>query len=280
MYKNVRLEEELKTKGILIAAHRGTSGGNIIQNTIGAYENALRHGADIIEVDVIQTTDGEFFAFHNGQEPGLVGTDQDIRKMSSRQVLDLKFRNSMQETVCEKVNRLEDILEHFKGRCLINIDRSWFYWKDIIAELKRHHMEDQIILKSHPTKEELQVLQDSEAGLMYLPIVRDEKLLEQVWPYKLNVIGAEVIFETEDHRFTSEEFVDTMHRKGMKLWVNAITLNDTIRLSAGHDDNGAILGDMDKTWGWLADRNYDIIQTDWPMLMKAYLTDKQKRSGI
>ena len=36
---------------VLIAAHRGTSGANIIQNTIGAYENALLHGADIVELD-------------------------------------------------------------------------------------------------------------------------------------------------------------------------------------------------------------------------------------
>lgn len=275
---NHRLEKELKEKGILIAAHRGTSGGNVIQNTIGAYENALRHGADIIEVDVIQTTDGEFFAFHNGQEPGLVGTDMDIRKMSSKQVLDLKFRNSMQETIEEKVNRLDDILEHFKGRCLINIDRSWFYWRDVIEVLKRHQMDDQIILKSHPDKKELQILEDSGAGLMYLPIVRDEKLLEQVWAYKVNVIGAEVIFETEDHYFASEEFIDTMHRRNMKLWVNAITLNDTIRLSAGHDDNGAILRDMDSNWGWLAEKHYDIIQTDWPLLMKTYLDGRKNRS--
>ena len=40
-------------RGVMIAAHRGTSGANIIQNTIGAYENALLHGADILEMDVI-----------------------------------------------------------------------------------------------------------------------------------------------------------------------------------------------------------------------------------
>ena len=33
---------------VLIAAHRGTSGANIIQNTIGAYENALLHGACLL----------------------------------------------------------------------------------------------------------------------------------------------------------------------------------------------------------------------------------------
>lgn len=271
-----RFLQELKKKGILIAAHRGTSGGNIIQNTIGAYENALRHGADILEVDVIQTTDGGFFAFHNGQEPGLIETNQDIRTMSTKQVKALRFQNSMQEQIGEGVNSLDDILEHFKGRCLINIDRSWFYWEDVIRALIRHNMADQIIIKSHPKKEELAILQDSGSGLMYLPIAREKEMLELADRYRVNAIGAEVIFETEDHLFASDEFIEEMHKANKKLWVNSITLNDTTRLSAGHDDNSAILSDMDAAWGWLADKGYDMIQTDWPLLLRTYLNNKEE----
>ena len=58
--------QKKEKKKILIAAHRGTCGGNIVRNTIPAYENALKHGADIIEVDVIMSTDGDFYTFHNG----------------------------------------------------------------------------------------------------------------------------------------------------------------------------------------------------------------------
>lgn len=267
---------EYMKKQPLIAAHRGTSGANIIQNTIAAYENALLHGADIIEVDVIQTTDGEFFVFHNGQEPGLVGINRDIRTMSSKEVKELRFINGMQERVSEPVNRLEDVLEHFKGRCLINIDRSWFYWKDVISLLERHNMNDQIILKSHGSREELQILQDSGSRLMYIPIARSEETILQAEQYSVNLWGAEVIFETEDHVFAGEKFIRDMHRKGMKLWVNAITLNDTTKLTAGHDDNTAILESMEKGWGWLIDKGYDIIQTDWPLLMKGYITNERK----
>jgi len=255
----------------LIAAHRGTSGANIIQNTIGAYENALLHGADIIEVDVIQTTDGDFFAFHNGQEPGLIGTDRDIRTMSTTEVEQLRFFNGMQTQIAEPVNRLDDILEHFKGRCLINIDRSWFYWRDVIQLLNRHQMYDQIILKSHPVKEELEVLEAEGAKLMYLPILREPEKLELVEQYRVNLYGAEVIFETEEHVFASEEYIEQMHRKGRKLWVNAITLDDRTKLTAGHDDNSAILEGMDGAWGWLLEKGYDIIQTDWPLLLKNYM---------
>lgn len=64
-------EDIYMERRVMIAAHRGTSGANIIQNTIGAYENALLHGADILELDVIQTVDGDFFTSTTARSRGL-----------------------------------------------------------------------------------------------------------------------------------------------------------------------------------------------------------------
>ena len=58
--KNQSIRELIDKNRILIAAHRGTCGGNVVQNTCLAYKNALLHGADMIEVDASMTTDGVF----------------------------------------------------------------------------------------------------------------------------------------------------------------------------------------------------------------------------
>ena len=49
-----------------IAAHRGAAGGNIHCNTWVAFEASLAQGADIIELDVSRSADGELFVFHPG----------------------------------------------------------------------------------------------------------------------------------------------------------------------------------------------------------------------
>ena len=54
---------------IVIAAHRGTAGGNIPCNTIAAYDIALSEGAEIIEIDVAVSNDGKLFTFHPDMEP-------------------------------------------------------------------------------------------------------------------------------------------------------------------------------------------------------------------
>lgn len=111
--------------------------------------------------------------------------------------------------------------------------------------------------------------------MMFLPIVRTPEQIELVNRYHINTIGAEVIFETDDHLFASDEFIGKMHGAGKLLWVNALTLNDTTRLSGGHDDNTAILKSMEEGWGWLLDKKFDMIQTDWPLLLRNYIDQRR-----
>ena len=57
-------------------------------------------------------------------------------------------------------------------------------------------------------------------------------------------------------------------------WVNAITLNDRIVLSAGLDDDNSIKNSYDENWGKLIEMGFDMIQTDWPALIKEYILSR------
>jgi glycerophosphoryl diester phosphodiesterase len=87
--------------------------------------------------------------------------------------------------------------------------------------------------------------------------------------------GTEVLFAAEDEALASEKYIDAIHRRGQLLWVNAIVYNRTDILSAGHTDDRAVAGDYDGGWGWLVDRGFDIIQTDFTAQLKQYLTRRQ-----
>ena len=274
--KNQPIRELIEKKGILIAAHRGTCGGNVVQNTSLAYQNALLHGADMIEVDASMTTDGVFYAFHNGEEMLELGIARDIRAMSSEEVDTLYTLNSMQHKCRQKLERLEEVLERFRGKCLINIDRSWFYWKEIIALLDRMGMHDQILLKSGVEESLLKELEESKTGIMYMPILKSLKEWELVKSYDINVAAAELIFEDLDSPFLEKEFLDGLKKAGIVLWVNAITLDDDVVLSGLLDDNHAISHGFDGTWGRLIDMGFEILQTDWPALLNQYRSTKFK----
>ena len=231
--KNKELQEAVRRKKVLIAAHRGTSGGSVVQNTILSYQNALLHGADMIEVDVSMTIDGVFFAFHNGEEPVELGIKRDIREMTAAEVESKKTLNSLQEYVGQRVERLDTVLERFRGKCFINIDRSWFYWEKIIPFLKAKEMDTQILLKSGVHERLLSELEASGTGLMYMPIVKTMDEWETVKKYDVNVVAAELIFSELNGPFTDPAFLKELLDEGILPWVNVIRLNDEIVLSGG-----------------------------------------------
>ncbi|KXT84692.1 glycerophosphodiester phosphodiesterase family protein [Streptococcus panodentis] len=262
---------ELRKKGVIVAAHRGTSGGNVIQNTALAYINALRHGADMVEVDVIRSTDGKFYGFHDGQEDIVFGEKLNILKMSSAEIDKQPVRNTSGEFISQRVESLDFIFSKLYGKCWINIDRSWFYWDTFLDKLKDSELLNQLLLKAPAKKEYLDMLVQSGLKIQFMPIVATKEELDLVLSYQeLELAAIELIFENFDSELLKKDTIESLKRKNILLWVNALTLNDTILLSAGLDDNLAIIEGAEESWGRLMDLGFDIIQTDWPLLLKNY----------
>ena len=110
-----------------------------------------------------------------------------------------------------------------------------------------------------------------------MPVVsEDHPTHELLKSRNINYVGAEVLFNSEDSKVCSPGFMDMMHREGKLVWVNSIIYDYKAQLSAGHSDDTALSESMDKGWGWLADRGFDMIQTDWPLMLINYLKETGK----
>ena len=70
------------------------------------------------------------------------------------------------------------------------------------------------------------------------------------------------------------DYIRSHKEKGRLLWCNAILYNCKKQLSGGHTDDAAVTGDPDYGWGWIVDKGFDIIQTDWVMPLKMYLKSR------
>ena len=134
---------------VLIAAHRGVAGGNIPCNTLPAFEAALRQGADIIELDVTRSMDGQLFIFHPGKEAVFLRTERSIERMESREVERLPLMNQDQTPTKYHVPRLEEALKLLRGRCLINLDKFWMWPEEITALVRELGMQDQVLIKTN-----------------------------------------------------------------------------------------------------------------------------------
>ncbi len=263
---------------ILLVAHRGAFGGNIPCNIIPSFEIALKQGADMIELDVDMTADGKLVIFHPGMEKRHLGIDRRIGEMTMEEVSECRYVNYDRDATQFGIETLDDVFETLKGRCYINVDKFWGHPKEIYETIKRHGMVEQVLVKSTPSEKVLNVLEEVAPELLFMPIVKNtHPLHEKLMKSKLNYIGAEVLFVEEGAEVCSPEFIERIHKDGKLLWVNSIIYNYKDQLAARHSDDTAVCGDPDFGWGWLAERGFDIIQTDWVLMLKNYLDEKGLR---
>ncbi|QGQ48405.1 glycerophosphodiester phosphodiesterase family protein [Metabacillus sediminilitoris] len=265
------IKEKLENNLFLIAVHRGSSMGNVVENTIPAFHAGVQSGSDILEIDIIRSTDGKFYIFHDGNEKRLLGLDRNIKTMDSSEIDSCNYRNNNGTVVNVKVEKLEDVLNAFKGDILINLDRSWEYWDTLLPFLDQFNMEDQILLKSPVQKSWLNVLDAHQVKYSFIPIIKNLSDIEEMESYKnINMIGMEIIAEDQESPFFRDETIKTIKDKDLLIWINAIRLDDQNILYAGFDDDASIMKGKEHGWQKLVDKGADMIQTDWPSLLYNY----------
>ena len=279
---NALLNERLEAKKHLVAVHRGSWGGNIIQNTVGAYIAAERMGADMVESDVNCTTDGVLYSFHDGHEFDVLGTLKNIKEMSSFEVEANLPLNSVHLRCKTPVSKLADVLEWLPEKMLVNIDRAWDIFPKVLEELDRHPKALQRVVLKAPLRgkhagvdveDAWKALEEHPTKYMFMPICYSLDDVKEALTHKdINIVGCEIIAFHDTDELYQDEAVAYIHDHGFYAWVNAIQLGDYKRdpLYGPLDDDISVLKDPALGWGKLFEKKIDIIQTDWPALLSTY----------
>lgn len=272
------LRRDAAVRRILLVAHRGTWGGNVPCNTIASYDTALAQGADMIEIDVDSTSDGRLVIFHPWMERALLGFNGRIAEHPWSFVRHLRYQNVDDAPTPYGICTFDEVLERYKDRCYLNVDKFWDHPAEISAAIRKHKMQDQCLVKTGADARVLGILEEYAADMPFLAIVRNEDELRAVRRRKLRHVGAEVLFTSDDHPFATHEFVERQHRAKRLVWINAIVYHYKAVLAGGHSDDRATAGnDPEGAWGWLADRGYDFIQTDWLLACAQFLEKTGRR---
>ena len=272
MNKRNVLAEAREERGVLIAAHRGMAAGNIPCNTIAAFEAALRQGADMLETDVIINGEGKMFIFHTKQEKNHLNLDIHLEQMTEEEILQQRFVNTDNDVTPYGVITLDTFLETFKDRCLINLDHGWDFLPQMTEAVRRHGMEDQVLIKSPAKLKLAQIMEAVAPDMMFMPIYKEkDELTQQLEAMNINFVGAELVFATEDSAVAQDAYIKAHHDKGRLLWCNPILYSYKAQLTAGHNDDVAVTGDPEFGWGWLVDKGFDILQTNWVMPLRQFI---------
>ena len=103
-------------------AHRGASGYRP-ENTLEAFELAIRQGADGIELDVHTSADGELIVMHDETVDRVTDGTGLIKDMTSAQLKELKVSTSAEPTGIYRVPTLAEVLDLMRTTdMMVNIE--------------------------------------------------------------------------------------------------------------------------------------------------------------
>lgn len=273
------LLKSAQEKKVLLVAHRGTCGGNIPCNSLPAFKAALRAGADMIELDVERSADGELFIQHPGVEHVHLRMRDSIKRYPASVVKQFKLSNTELLPTQYPILRLEEALNFLRGKCYINVDKFWENPKPIADLIRRLGMEDQVLVKTGYNPKILDAVEEVASDLLYMVVTGGGlDIHEEMMQRNLRYVGIETLFKTDDAPGAAPEFVERLHADGKIVWVNSIVFDYNVVMTGGHDDDVSMVEDPELGWGWLADRGFDMIQTDFIYQCRDFLEKTGRRN--
>lgn len=271
---------------VLVAAHRG-DWKDQPENSIGALDGALREGADIIEIDVQKTKDNVLVLMHDQTIDRMTTGHGLVSELSWKELKEVFLKRENGVATKQHIPTLEEFMSHLRGKpILVDLDKCWSMIPEVYAILKKTGTVDQGLFKGHSS---IQALRDQEGtiidSLHYIPMVDPDNFVnKEISESKgmtyvndfisaYNPIAFELNFPTETSGILSF-VVPELKKKGISVWMNSLWGS----LCADHDDDFSI-ENPDKTWGWLIEKGADVIQTDNPSELLAYLKFKKLRGN-
>lgn len=216
-------------KKLIVVAHRGGSSLGP-ENSLLAIERGIASGADMIEIDIHQTKDGQLAVCHDQSIDRTTNGKGLIRELTLDQIRQYNLLDSAGNVTDQKIPTLDEVLDLVNGRAkmLIEIKRT----KDIYQGIEQQLVD---ALKAHNAFSWCVAQSFNDSVLENLHQIDSKLRLEKLWVFKLaglpeGVDGTLSGYDFDKYSYVSsfnfyyksvtDAMIDEIHRHGkeVKIW--------------------------------------------------------------
>lgn len=259
---------------VIIISHRG-DWRNFPENSIPAIESAIEMGADMVEIDIAMTKDSILVLSH----------DRTIDRctMGKGRVIDYTFEElqafllkTAHDTRCSlnlTIPSLREALLCCKDRILVNIDKGYDYYDQVLALTEELGVTHQVLIKGgKPASEVAAKLASHQNNMLYMPIITPANKAHQPMFEEYIAGEPQLAYEICWSEMTPEVLtaMERVKASGSKLWVN--TLWST--LCGGLCDDVAWTTSAEEVYGKILDLGATMVQTDRPEFWIEFLRER------
>jgi len=264
--------EDANGKNVLVAAHRG-DWRNYPENSIAAINSAIAMGADIIEIDIQQTKDGQLVLMHDETISRTTNGKGMVKDYTLDSLKKLFLKNGLDRVTPHKIPTLEEAMLAAKGKAMVNLDKCYAYMNEAYDVLDKTGTVNHAIFKGYyhiaaaKAKEDCNLLPGK---IFYMAMVKLDNDSAAViignFQQQIKPVAFELSFKQDTVQILHT--LDKIKQRGSRVWMNALWAS----LNGGHDDDKAVdENNIADSWQWLLDHGANIIQTDRPRELLDYL---------
>ncbi len=255
-----------------IVAHRGAWHG-APENSLAAIERAIAVGADIVELDIRKSIDGELFIMHDDTLLRMAGIDRDAETFTMAELQAIALREDdggeHRATTDQRIPTLKQALEIIRGRVFADLDlKDRGLFSEVAACAREMNAAPYVDLKTRVmTREELDwVLAQNIEGVPFMAMAKFTETGFQETMALLSEIKPFMCEMRFDRLQTIADNRQMFRDAGMALWTNTLNME-----ASGEWVDKTALTDPDRIWGTLMDAGISVFQTDEPEALKTYL---------
>ena len=259
-----------KSDKVLVASHRG-DWRNYPENSLAAMNSAINMGVDIIELDLALTKDSVLVVCHDRTLDRTTTGKGKVSDMPLDSIRVLRLKSGHGIATDHRMPTLREALLLCKDRAVVNIDKGYQYYDQVLALTEELGVTQQMLIKGNkPLQKVMKKYRQYPRNMIYMPIIDytkkgaqelgDGYLASGIVPVAYEVVWPEY---TPEVQATLKRILAS----GAKLWVNALWP----RHNAGLCDDAAFEGDPAEVYGKLLETGATMVQSDRPALLIDYL---------
>lgn len=253
---------------VLVVAHRA-DWRDFPENSLPGIESCIAQGLAMVEIDLQRTRDGHLILMHDVTVDRTTTGQGKVAELTLAEIRALRLRDGLGSPTKFLVPTLREALLLSRGRILLNLDKGFRYFDEMLRLLEETGTTGQVLLKGPaPVQEMLATRRELLAKIAYMPVVNLGKpgaaTMLADWLREAKPCAVEFVYAewTPD----VEAGFALCRKAGVRVWVNTLWPH----LAGGVSDDDA-LADPEAVYGLLRSRGVSIFQTDRPRLLQEYL---------
>lgn len=135
------------SKRVLVAAHRADWHA-APENSLAAIQSCIDNGVDIVEVDNKLTKDGFLVIMHDQTVDRTTNGKGKVSDYTLAEIKKLRLKDKDGNLTSECIPTFEEVMNLCRGKVMVNIDQSYYYWDKVMEILKKTNTTAQGMMKS------------------------------------------------------------------------------------------------------------------------------------